>query len=128
MKARWISIPIIALMIIGAGLILTTEVPVTEALVTQVPAARLPAADELVKKSGCLECHSVDKKVIGPAFRDIAARYKDNARARDALIEKVKKGGKGNWTDVTSGVPMPPHSPRISDADIKRLVDWVLGL
>lgn len=63
-----------------------------------------------------------------PCVHDIAAEYKDNARARSALIEKVKKGGKGNWTEVTGGVPMPPHSRRMPDAEIQRLVDWVLGL
>jgi cytochrome c551/c552 len=108
MKARWIGIPAIALMLLGAG----------EAW----------ADEALARSSGCLECHSVDKKVIGPGFHDIAERYRNDARARAALIEKVKKGAKGNWTDVTGGVPMPPHSPRLSDAEIQRLVDWVMSL
>ena len=68
----------------------------------------------------------VDKKVTGPAFHDVAARYKDDPQARAKLIDKVKKGGKGNWTEVTRGVPMPPHDKLIPDADIARLVDWVL--
>jgi cytochrome c len=83
--------------------------------------------EALAKKSGCLECHSVEKKLIGPSFRDIAAKYKADERARETLIDKVKKGGKGNWTDITHGVPMPPHSRRLSDAEIARLVNWVLG-
>ena len=123
MRARWIIIPTTALMIISGARALTTEAPVTEAVTTQTP-----AVEALVKKSGCFECHSVDKKVVGPAFHDISAKYKNDAGARTALIEKVKKGGKGNWTSITGGVPMPPHSPRISDADIKRLVEWVLSL
>ncbi len=111
MKARWISISAAALTIISAGQALADEA--------------------LAKKSGCLECHSVDKvdkKVVGPAFRDIAAKYKHDPGARAALIEKVKKGSKGNWTNVSHGVPMPPHSRILSTADIRRLVDWVLSL
>lgn len=107
MKIHWISIPATALMFIGAGAALADEA--------------------LAKRSGCLECHGVDKKIVGPAFRDIAARYKNDARARGVLIETVKKGGKGNWTDVTGGVPMPPHSALLSHSEIERLVDWVLS-
>ena len=81
----------------------------------------------LAQGNGCLECHGVDKKIIGPAINDIAAKYINNPAARTALIDKVKKGGKGNWTEVTGGVLMPPFSPRISDADIARLVDWMLS-
>lgn len=83
---------------------------------------------ELAKKSGCLACHSIEKKVVGPAWNDVAAKYKGDAGARDALIGKVKAGGKGNWTDVTGGIPMPPYSPRVADADIEQLVDFVLSL
>ena len=83
---------------------------------------------ELAKQSGCLACHAVDKKVVGPAWQDVAAKYKGDAAGRDTLIEKVKSGGKGNWTDVTGGVPMPPYSPRVSDENIAALVDFILGL
>lgn len=86
------------------------------------------AALDLAKKSGCLACHSVDKKVVGPAWKDVGAKYKGDAGARANLIAKVKAGGKGNWTDVTGGVPMPPYSPRVADADIEKLVDFVLSL
>jgi cytochrome c len=83
---------------------------------------------ELAKKSGCLACHSVDKKVVGPAWKDVAKRYRGDAGARAKLIAKVKKGGKGNWTKVTGGVPMPPYSPRVKDENIEKLVDFVLQL
>jgi cytochrome c len=87
------------------------------------------AADlALAKKSGCLACHSVEKKIVGPAWKDVAAKYKGDSGAKALLIEKVKKGGKGNWTEVTGGAPMPPYSPRVADADIEKLVDFVLGL
>ena len=83
---------------------------------------------DLAKKSGCLACHSVEKKVVGPAWKDVAAKYKGDAGAKATLITKVKKGGKGNWTKVTGGAPMPPYSPRVNDADIEKLVDFVLAL
>lgn len=108
MKARWLSIPVAAAFLMGAG--------------------QANADLELAKKSGCLACHSVDAKVVGPAWKDVAAKYKGNAGAKDMLIGKVKAGGKGNWTDVTGGVPMPPYSPRVADADIDKLVTFILGL
>ena len=82
----------------------------------------------LAKKSGCTACHAIDRKVVGPAWGDVSKRYKGDAGAKAALVAKVKKGGKGNWTEVTKGVPMPPYSPRVADADIESLVDFVLGL
>ena len=95
------------------------------ALIASMPAM---ADEALAKKSGCFACHAIDKKVVGPAWKDIAARYKADASARDALIKKVKTGGKGNWTEITKGVPMPPYSPRVQDADIATLVDFILTL
>lgn len=83
---------------------------------------------ELAKKSGCLACHSVEKKIVGPAWKDVAAKYKGNADAKAALVDKVKKGGSGNWTEVTKGAKMPPYSPRVSDENIAKLVDFVLSL
>ena len=86
------------------------------------------SADEaLAKRSGCLKCHSVDMKVIGPAYRDVAMKYRSDPRARQTLIDKVSKGGKGNWTQITGGVPMPPHSSLLSEAEIAKLVDWILS-
>ena len=82
----------------------------------------------LAKKSGCLACHSVEKKIVGPAWKDVAAKYKGDAGAKDRLIGKVAKGGKGNWTAVTGGAPMPPYSPRVSDENIGKLVDFIMGL
>lgn len=82
----------------------------------------------LAKKSGCLACHSIEKKIVGPAWKDVAARYKGDKSARAALIAKVKHGGKGKWTDVVGSAVMPPYSPRVKDADIEKLVDFVLSL
>ncbi len=83
---------------------------------------------ELAKASGCLACHSVDKKVVGPAWMDVSKKYKGDAGAKASLVAKIKAGGKGNWTEVTGGVPMPPYSPRVTDANIEKMVDFVLGL
>lgn len=95
---------------------------------TSAPVTTASAGLDLARKSGCLACHSVDKKVVGPAWKEVAARYKNDAQAKARLISKVKTGGKGNWTDVTGGAPMPPYSPRISDSDITLLVEFVLAL
>ena len=82
------------------------------------------SADQaLAQKSACMSCHQVAKKVVGPAFKDVAAKYKGDAKAADHLVGVIKKGGKGNWGQV----PMPPH-PQVSDADAKKLADWVLSL
>jgi len=103
-------------------------ISITAAVLMIASGGQALADEALAANSGCFECHSVNTKMIGPAFHDIAAKYQGNARARVALIETMKKGGKGNWTDVSGGVPMPPYSPRLSDAEIERLVDWVLSL
>lgn len=82
------------------------------------------AAKALAQKSGCLACHSVDKKVLGPAFKDVAAKYKADKSAEGKLVEKVKKGGSGVWGPM----PMPANSPQVKDEDIKTIVKWVLTL
>jgi cytochrome c len=86
--------------------------------------AGIASADQaLAQKSACMSCHQVDKKVVGPAFKDVAKKYKGDAGAAERLVGVIKKGGKGNWGNI----PMPPH-PQVSDADAKKLVDWVLSL
>ena len=127
MKARWISIPIAILMFIGVGPTLTTRALLSEPLSSAAQSTNTLAPEALAEKSGCLECHSIDKKKIGPAYHDVAAKYKDDPNAREALVRLVKKGGKGNWLKVTGGSPMPSFERRISDAEIRRLVDWVLS-
>jgi len=82
----------------------------------------------LAKRSGCFACHAIDRKVVGPVWIDVADYYRENEDAREYLFEKVKTGGKGNWTEVTGGVPMPPYSPRVKDEDILTLVDGILLL
>jgi cytochrome c len=81
------------------------------------------AAEALALKSGCIACHHVDKKVVGPAYKDVAAKYKSDKDAEKRLVAKVKAGGSGVWGPV----PMPPNA-QVSDADVKTLVAWVLSL
>jgi cytochrome c len=79
-------------------------------------------ADELMKKAGCNACHAVDKKGVGPAYKDVAAKHKGKPDAQ-AMFDKVRKGGAG----VYGQVPMPPNAPdKISDGDLKLLVAWIL--
>ncbi len=85
------------------------------------PAAR--ASDELAKKHNCLACHQVDKKVIGPSYQEVAAKYKGQADAATLLADKIKKGGVGVWGQI----PMPPNAA-VPDDDLKALVAWVMGM
>lgn len=82
----------------------------------------------LAKKSGCLTCHAIERKIVGPAWQDVAKRYKGDGSAKAALVEKVKKGGSGKWNEITNGAKMPPYSPRVKDEDIETLVGFVLSL
>jgi len=82
----------------------------------------------LARKSGCLACHAINKKVVGPAWIVVSQRYKSNPDIRERLINKVKGGGRGAWTEIVGNVAMPPYSPRVSDENIAKLVDFVLGL
>jgi cytochrome c len=80
------------------------------------------ASEELAKKHNCLACHATDKKVVGPSYKEVAAKYRGDKAAEAKLAEKVKKGGVGVWGQV----PMPPNAT-VPDADIKALVAWVLS-
>lgn len=93
-------------------------------LATQAGAVDADAAKALAQKSGCLACHAVDHKVLGPAYKDVAAKYKGNKEIEAKLIAKVKAGGSGVWGPI----PMPANSPQVKDADIKTIVEWVLSL
>lgn len=93
-------------------------------LAGQAGAADAKAAEALAQKSGCLACHSVDKKVIGPSYKDVAAKYKGDKGAEAKLVAKVKNGGSGVWGPI----PMPANSPHVKDEDIKTIVHWILTL
>ena len=76
----------------------------------------------LATSKNCMACHSVDKKLVGPSFKDIAAKYAGQAGAADKLAGKIVKGGSGVWGPV----PMPANA-QVNDADAKKLVDWILA-
>jgi len=82
----------------------------------------------LAQISGCLACHKLDVKLVGPAWQEVAIFYRGVDGAKESLIDKVKKGGKGNWTRVTGGIAMPPYSPRVTDENIEALVVFILSL
>lgn len=86
-------------------------------------AADAKAAEDMLKKNACTACHAIDKKMVGPAYKDVAAKYRGQKDAEAKLIDKVKKGGTGVW----GSVPMPPNSA-VKDADIKTMVQYVLSL
>jgi cytochrome c len=80
------------------------------------------ANEELAKKHACFACHATDKKLVGPSYKDVAAKYRGDKGAEAKLFEKVKKGGTGVWGQV----PMPPNAA-VPDADIRALVKWILS-
>jgi cytochrome c len=81
------------------------------------------AADpaQLAQQKNCLACHAVDKKVVGPSYKDVAAKYAGQKDAVDKLTQKVMKGGSGVW----GAVPMPAN-PQVNEAEAKQLVQWIL--
>jgi cytochrome c len=88
------------------------------------PLAHATDAEEIYKTSGCAACHTVDKKRMGPMYKDVAAKYKGQADAADVLFKKIRAGGSGAWGTI----PMPPQTAdRISDADLKTVVTWILS-
>jgi cytochrome c len=105
---------------------MTRLLPVSTLLAFGLAAGAAGAAtpDEALAKAGCTACHSKDKKIVGPAYKDVAAKYKGQDVSAK-LIEKVRKGGSG----VYGPIPMPPNPPeKISDADLKMVIDSILKM
>jgi len=80
------------------------------------------AATQLLTKYNCQTCHTVDKKLVGPGYKEVAAKYAGDASAPAKLQQKIKAGGTGAW----GAIPMPPNN--VPDADLKTLVEWILAL
>jgi cytochrome c len=80
------------------------------------------ADQALATSKNCMACHAIDKKLVGPAYKDVAAKYKGDKTAADKLAAKVIKGGSGAW----GAIPMPAN-PQVNDAEAKKLVAWVLS-
>ncbi len=78
---------------------------------------------QLAQDNGCLACHSVKTKVLGPSYQDVAKKYKNDKKAKTMLIQKIKNGGTGNWGNI----PMPGH-PKIKNEDLDKIVTWILSI
>ncbi len=81
------------------------------------------ASEQLAKDNNCLACHAVDTKLVGPAFKEVAAKYKGDKSAEAKLATKIQKGGSGVW----GAIPMPAN-PQVDDNEAKSLAKWVLSL
>ena len=101
----------------GAVVVALTGLAVTAAWADDAPRGQM-----IARANACMGCHAVDRKVVGPSFQQIAAKYKGDAQAPVKLANKVKDGGSGVW----GVLPMPSH-PAMSDADVRAVVAWVLA-
>ena len=97
--------------------------PLILATLAALAATPALANEELAKKNACTACHAIDKKLVGPAYKEVANKYRADKGAEANLIDKVKKGGVGVWGQV----PMPPNG-HVKDEDIKALVKWILAI
>lgn len=105
----------------------TSPAPDTTAMAPGPDTSAAMASDEhgleLIGSSDCMACHAIDRKIIGPAYKDVAAKYEATEANIDTLVSKIKKGGSGNWGQVM----MTAH-PDIPDADVKEMVKYILSL
>ena len=86
-----------------------------------VMAGQAQADEALAKAKNCMACHAIDKKLVGPAYKDVAAKYKGDAKAPAMLAAKIKAGGKGTWGEI----PMPPNN--VTPEEASKLAAWVLA-
>ena len=86
-------------------------------------AAPATASEQLAKDKNCLACHATDKKLVGPAYKDIAAKYKADKNAQATLVKKVREGGVGVWGQI----PMPAN-PQVNEQEAQTLVKWILAM
>jgi cytochrome c len=96
---------------------------IASAILAMGVSAQASANAALAKEKNCMACHSVDKKIVGPAYKDVAVKYKGQKNAEDVLTQKVLKGGSGAWGPV----PMPANS-QVTEAEARTLVKWILSL
>lgn len=78
---------------------------------------------ENAKKAGCTNCHDMDRKVVGPSYKDVAAKYKDDPDAETKLVKKIMNGGSGVWGKMR----MPSNRGKLSDEELKTIVSWILS-
>ncbi|WP_256354116.1 MULTISPECIES: c-type cytochrome [unclassified Variovorax] len=96
--------------------------PIALALLLGAATAPALANQALASKYSCLACHAAATKLVGPAYKDVAAKYKDDNDAVATLVKSIRNGGSGRWGDMA----MPPQ-PQVSEADAKKLAEWILG-
>jgi cytochrome c len=105
-------------------IVMMNKLVITAAATALLAMSGVASADQaLAQKNACMSCHGVDKKIVGPAFKEVAAKYKGDKSAQANLVGKVKNGGKGVWGQV----PMPP-SPQVKDEDANKIVAWILSM
>ena len=97
--------------------------PRTVAAIAALASNAALASEQLAKEKNCLACHAVDHKVVGPGYKEVAAKYKGDKSAEAKLATKIQKGGGGVWGQI----PMPAN-PQVSDAEAKKLAQWILSL
>jgi cytochrome c len=112
------SAPVASQVVVPTHVDYVNQEPKAEAMVQSGVKER-----ELAQKSGCFACHTIEKKLVGPAWNDVSAKYRGQKDAEAKLIAKVAKGGGGVW----GSVPMPPNAPKVAEADIKTLVRFILS-
>ena len=84
------------------------------------------ASDQLLRKNRCVNCHALDRKNVGPSFKDVAAKYKADREAEMKLVKKVLEGGKGSWGTIT--MPARGGFPDVPDSDVQPMVKYILSL
>lgn len=99
-----------------------TVLAVLSVAATLVAVSPAFADEALAKSKNCMACHAIDKKVVGPAYKDVAKKYAGDAKAADMLASKIIKGGSGVWGPV----PMPANA-QVNDAEAKKLVAWLMS-
>lgn len=102
---------------------LLCAVAIAASLASGAHAADAKPGEALAKSSGCFACHTVDKKLIGPGYKEIADKYRGHKAAEGDLVRKVKDGSKGVWGDI----PMPANA-HVKDEDIRAMVQWILSV
>jgi cytochrome c len=100
-----------------------TSIALAASFAVAATVASAQSGEDLLKKNGCTACHAIDKKVVGPAYKDVANKYRTDKAAATKLMQKVKAGGSGVWGQV----PMPPN-PQVKDDELKKMVDYILAL
>ncbi|CAG0967732.1 cytochrome c6 [Methylophilaceae bacterium] len=95
----------------------------TGAFLIATPVANAKDVAPLLQKAGCIACHSTDKKILGPSFKEVSAKYKGKSM-ETAMIKKVRDGGSGAWGPM----PMPSNEGKLTDDEFKSVVEWILSL